>query len=563
MQGRTTQGPERPKRPEAHDGGAARTSRSQVAGIALVALVLALVPALPAESWGPVRSSRPALGSAGAEGAPVKPNIIVIQTDDQEPASVNPQVMPNVVRYLANPGTTFTKYIDSGPLCCPSRAAMLTGQYGHNNGVMWNVPGYGALREKGNTLPVWLQQAGYVTAHVGKYLNLYGRATGDPNLVAPGWDEWDTVLEPGSPQPAASSPYYDYTLRVNGHAVKYGSAPSDYLTHVLNDKAVELIRRYVPGPRPLFMAVDQAAPHTGPNTDARCRGSALPAPSDSNAFVNAPLRTPPSFNEADVRDKPRFIRVLPRMTRDAIAGVQREQNCRLASLLAVDRGVGRIIKALAAAHELSNTAIFYTSDNGYLLGEHRAVGKIAPYEADLRVPFVARVPKRLVGGGQPPAELNDPVANVDVAPTILGLAGARPCDGAGVCRVLDGRSLLPAIQSDGADWPHDRAIPLELKTPLVREKPPMPCAFNGVKAANQILVIYHSISLGSGCVPDHEVEHYDLGSDPSELENLYPASPGTAEARRQRSLRLEAAALSDCSGIQGRDPRPASGHYCQ
>ena len=285
---RPRQGPRAPegaRRGGPKGGGVRSKSGLQLLGIALVALALALLPALPAEFWGPIRPSRPALGSAGTGTAAVQPNIIVIQTDDQNPASLTPQTMPNVLRDIAGKGTTFTDYIDSGPLCCPSRAVLLTGQYGHNNGVMWNNPAYADLREKDNTLPVWLQQAGYVTAHVGKYLNLYGLATGDPNQVAPGWDQWDTVLEPvGGPHPLAPTPYYDYVLRVNGDAVQYGSAPSDYLTDVLNNKAVALIHRDLPGPKPLFMAVDQAAPHTGANSDPRCHGTALPAPADLDAF---------------------------------------------------------------------------------------------------------------------------------------------------------------------------------------------------------------------------------------------------------------------------------------
>ena len=253
-------------------------------------------------------------------------------------------------------------------------------------------------------------------------------------------------------------------LRVNGHAVRYGSAPSDYLTNVLNNKAVALIHRDLPGPKPLFMAVDQAAPHTGANTTPRCHDTALPAPGDLRAFVDEPLRRPPSFNEADVSDKPRFVQIHPRLGPEAISDLRRIQNCRLASLLAVDRGVGRIVNALAEEHQLSNTAIFYTSDNGFLLGEHRLTAKVDPYEADLRVPFIVRLPQRFLGPEGAPNELGNLVANVDIAPTILSLAGAQPCNGAGVCRVLDGRSLLPAIQSDGANWPPDRAIPLELKT---------------------------------------------------------------------------------------------------
>jgi arylsulfatase A-like enzyme len=537
-----------------------RKSGFRLLGITLIAFALLL--ALLAEFWAPISPSRPALGSAGPAPAGAQPNIIVIQTDDQDPASLTPQTMPNVLSDIAGNGTTFTDYIDSGPLCCPSRAVLLTGQYGHNNGVMWNNPAYADLRQKDNTLPVWLQQAGYVTAHLGKYLNLYGLATGHPNQVAPGWDEWDTVLEPGSPNPTSPTPYYDYTLRVNGHAVQYGSDPSDYLTRVLNDKAVALIHHDLPGPRPLFMEVDQAAPHTGANSDPRCHDTALPAPSDLDAFRSEPLRTPPSFNEADVSDKPRFVQMQPRLGPDAISNLRRVQNCRLASLLAVDRGVGRIVNALAEEHQLANTAIIYTSDNGFLLGEHRLVGKVDPYEADLHVPFIVRLPQRFLGPEGAPPDLGNLVANVDIAPTILGLAGAQPCNGAGSCRVLDGRSLLPAIQSDGANWPHDRAIPLELNTPN-KGAPDLPCAYQGVQTPDQVLVVYHSVDFGNGCVRYDEIENYDLRSDPSELENLFPAPPGTAKARLQQSLRVEAAELSDCSGIAGRDPEPPSGHYCR
>ena len=276
----------------------------------------------------------------------------------------------------------------------------------------------------------------------------------------------------------------------------------------------------------MFMVVDQAAPHTAANSDPRCHDTALPAPSDLGAFVDHRLRTPPSFNEADVSDKPRFVRMQPRLSPDEISDLRRVQNCRMASLLAVDRGVGQIVNALAEEHQLANTAIFYTSDNGYLLGEHRLVGKIDPYEADLRVPFIVRLPQRFLGPGGAPNALGNLVANVDIAPTILSLAGAQPCNGAGRCRVLDGRSLLPAIQSDGANWPDDRPIPLELNTPL-RALPAMPCAYQGVQTPDQVLVEYHSVDLGNGCVPDDEIENYDLRSDPSELNNLYPAPPGT------------------------------------
>src|SRR5215218_5885415 len=235
--------------------------------------------------------------------------------------------------------------------------------------------------------------------------------------VAPGWDDWHTILEPEN--------YDDYTLRENGHAVQYGSQPRDYLTRVLNDKAVHLIHRYVPGRRPLFMAIDQLAPHGTPNLDdPRCIRSALPAPRDRERFVNAPLPMPPSFNEADVSDKPSFVSAHPRLTPNDVAELKRKNGCRLASLREVDRGVKRIVAALDHEHELGNTAIFYTSDNGFLQGEHRvADAKVDPYEEAVHVPLIVRLPRRFRARHGAPRKLGSTVANIDVAPTILRLAG--------------------------------------------------------------------------------------------------------------------------------------------
>jgi N-acetylglucosamine-6-sulfatase len=498
---------------------------------------------------------------ANATAASGPPNIIVIQTDDQDNGTVNDRVMPNVTRLISGVGTTFTDYIDSGPLCCPSRAVLLTGQYGHNNGVMWNAPNpYGDLIGKDNTLPVWLQQAGYVTAHVGKYLNFYGKAVSNPNDVAPGWDEWHTALEG-----AHVIPYYNYRLRENGHAVDYGSAKRDYITRVLNHKAVHLIHEYVGGPKPLFLSLDQVAPHVGPNKSARCRGSALPYPTDMDKFVHAPLPESPAFNEADVSDKPRFVRLKPRLSRDEIARLQRVNGCRLASLQAVDRGVAHIVAALKAKGALKNTAILYTSDNGYLLGQHREVAKVIPYEKSLHVPLVVRVPPRFRGAAGVPTTLSSVVGNVDLAPTILGLAGAQPCPPAGPCRVLDGRSLLHAIHSDGRNWPQHRALPLELDGP--RAKADTPCDYQGLRASGQVYVEYHGVGApgtrAGPCEPDNEVEHYNLHADPFELDNIFPAAPGTPEALQEQHLAARVARLSDCAGIRGRDPMPASGHFCE
>jgi N-acetylglucosamine-6-sulfatase len=497
--------------------------------------------------------------AADAPASP-RPNIIVVQTDDQGPGMIAPRVMPALGRLIRRHGTTFTDYVTSGPLCCPSRAVLLTGQYGHNNGVLWDNPNpYGDLVDKENTLPVWLQRAGYRTAHLGKYLNLYARAVGDPNEVPPGWDEWHTILEPVD--------YYDYVLRENGEANHYGRAPRDYLTRVLNREAVDLIHRYVPQRRPLFMAIDQFAPHgSAAGWVQRCAGTAAPDPRDHRLFEKKPLPMPPSFNEGDVSDKPAYVRAQPRLTRPGIRSLAQKYRCRLASLRAVDRGIGSMVRALRSEHELGRTAFLFTSDNGWLLGQHRVAGrKVDPYEESLHVPLVVRLPRDERPGQGAPRRLSSTVANVDLAATILRLARARPCAREDDCRILDGRSMLKAIRSDGRRWPAHRGILLELQTSAERAGPFTPCDYEGVRTAGTVYVEYHSETRGTRgpCVPLEEVEHYDLRSDPFELHNLFPAPPGSDAGATERSLARRVARLRDCAGIEGRDPRPASGHYCE
>jgi arylsulfatase A-like enzyme len=483
---------------------------------------------------------------------------VVVTTDDQDVASLSPWTMPNVTRLLAQRGTTFTDYVASGPLCCPSRAVFLTGQYGHNNGVLWNYPDpYGDLRDKRNTLPVWLRRSGYRTAHVGRYLNVYERGVDEPNEVAPGWDEWHTILEPLQ--------YYDYKLRVNGRAVRYGSRGPDYLTRVINRTAVNLIRHHGFGRRPLFMAIDHLAPHTNPAPGTHCELSATPDPRDAHLFSNAPLPRPASFNERDVSDKPSFIRARPGLGPAANGEITRHYRCRLASLRAVDRGVGQIHRALRAEGELDDTVIVFTSDNGWFAGQHRVPrGKTVPYEESLRVPLVVRLPAPL-SGLRTPRATGKPVANIDLPPTILRIAGARPCQARGDCRVLDGRSLLPLLRGRGGAWPEDRGILLELESREPRVGPNLPCDYEGIRAGGHVYLEHHSATGAEGgrCRRAEETELYDLRRDPFQLSNLAPATAGTAAARREASLAARLARLRRCAGVAGRDPRPVGGSHCE
>jgi N-acetylglucosamine-6-sulfatase len=485
-----------------------------------------------------------------------RPNIILVVTDDQTLAAFNGRTMPYTLGNVAGAGTTFNNTIATNPLCCPSRATMITGQYSHNNGVMNNKPGYPALSDKKNVLPSWLRASGYYTAHVGRYLNEYPH--GRKSKPAPGWDSWVAALEPRG--------YLSYELRVNRKTVEFGRKLKDYLTTVINNRVNELIRKRAPRPQPFFLQVDHMAPHAGPGMGGPCAGSdvadALPA--DYAQFANEPLPAPPSFNEEDIGDKPSFIQKAPSLSEKNIAAITQRYRCALASLLAVDRGMQQIDAELAKAGELENTVVIFISDNGFFYGEHRIPReKIRPYEEALHVPFAIRVPPGVLGAPTAPF-VDELVGNIDLVPTILELAGTGPCLAPGRCRVMDGRSLVPLLLGQGG-WPQDRGLVVEFKTGDDKFNTSSSCTYAGLRTPSHLYVQHTSIpSAPDGiCVPGDERELYDLAADPFQLQNLYPADPSTPAGIAGTLLADRLAQLANCAGIEGRDPVPASGNYCQ
>ena len=499
--------------------------------------------------------------AAGAEPAvrqaDARPNVVMIMTDDQSVGMLSKATMPKTVKKIYRKGTDFSNTIITTPTCCPSRATFLTGQYGHNNGVLEND--YGLLVDPTTTLPTWLQASGYRTIHVGKYMNRYRKVEG-AKTVAPGWDKFDAALEKYS--------YYDYALRLNGKTKRYGDEPEDYLTTVLGEFAVKEIEKASRSSKPFYMQYMPYAPHIAPGDNKRCKKAAVPAPRDMQRFDDEPLPSPPGFDEEDVSDKPSFIQGLKRLSKKKVADLERRYQCALASLKEVDRTVGDIVRTLEDTGELDSTVLIFVSDNGFFYGEHRIPdAKQNPYEEALVVPMAMRVPGQYLAGGGQPRTVDRLVANIDVPTTILDFAGAPPCNASGVCRTLDGRSLRPLLAGDEAAVPPDRSFAVELRR-IAQNAPVLggrACTYTGVRTPTHAY-FHHTEALSASsraCEPVDEVEWYDLREDPFQLESLDGAAPGSGAGDTEASLAARSARLADCAGIEGRDPLPPSGHWCE
>ncbi|MFL5893365.1 MAG: sulfatase [Solirubrobacterales bacterium] len=525
-------------------------------GGAMIAIgLLVLLATILFSSVSPVAGSTPS--SAGPSSG--QPNVVVIQVDDQTARQFKNKFMPKTMRLLTRRGSRFSDYIATTPQCCPSRASLLTGQYAHNNGVTSNGRGYPGLRDKDNVLPVWLQQAGYNTIHVGKFLNGYWKFVDRPADVAPGWTDWRTVV-------GGRFGYYDYFISRNGQWHHYGKHKRDYITRVLTRSAVNAIDRYAPDAAPFYLQLDEHAPHgSGGRQVSRCSGkhirAAKPDPQDINAFRGAPLPHPPSFNERQLADKPKFLRKSPRLDRDAKVNVRFHWRCALASLVAVDRSVATVRKSIKRMGELDNTVFIYVSDNGLFFGEHRLQkGKVLPYEEALRLPLFIDLP-----GEDEVPKVHAPAGNIDLAPTILDLADASPCPPTGECRVMDGRSLMPLVTNTGA-WPGNRGLLTEYRAGKSGRY--QTCHYDGIRTGTSIYVEHYSVVADPAtrkCRETLQVERYDLERDPFELRNL---CYGGAISRcptdgQQDSLQQRLHDLSNCAGIEGRDERVHGRPFCE
>jgi arylsulfatase A-like enzyme len=356
-----------------------------------------------------------------SRAASAKPNVILLVTDDQTVRDM--LALPRTQTLIGGSGVSFQKSYASFPLCCPSRVTIQTGQYAHNHGVLGNTPpsgGYELFKSReGNALPVWLQAAGYRTIHIGKMPNGFG---GDPTYVPPGWGPFPLRGEFygfAGPQSA----YTGFTLDENGVPISYSQ--DAYQTDVYASKAVKAIDDHSTlfPDSPLYMQVQFFAPHD-PNTAAlRHQGY----------FGSLPLPRDRSFNEKDRRDKPGWVRRIKPLGGGITSKIATRYRGRLETLLAVDEAIDAILNKLLAEGMYANTYVIFTSDNGFMQGQHRLhQGKFVPYEPSAQVPLLIRGPGIPAGGVS-----RTLVSNVDVTSTILDMTDAVP----GLTQ--DGRSLLP------------------------------------------------------------------------------------------------------------------------
>ncbi len=438
-----------------------------------------------------------------AAAAP-KPNFVFILTDDMRYDDL--RYMPKTKLLLGNRGMTFTRAFVSNPLCCPARATIMRGQYAHNTGVWKNGnvtgpdAGVGAYRRNGlerDNVATRLNSAGYETALIGRYLS---GPVQDETYVPPGWDEWWQT----------KGDFYSYTVNNNGRRESYREADNLYHTDALASRTERFIGRAAS--KPFFAYVAPKAPH-------------LPAtPARRHEHARDGLKAPrgPSYDEAKVGDKPPWIKYLDRIRNSERAKINKRHEMRVESLLAVDAMVQAIVEKLRQTGQLSNTYIFFTSDNGWHHGEHRVKkSKARPYEESIRVPLVVRGP-----GIAPGSKTGKLALNTDYLPTFTDLAGIRTPN------YVDGRSLAPVLRGRATSW--RKAALIESKDVPEGGRTP---AFAGVRTTNgQKYVVYEG---GHKELYNLRNDSYELFSKDRSVPHLASRLKALKNCERDRCRRAE------------------------
>lgn len=444
-----------------------------------------------------------------------RPNIVLVTTDDQ--TAYEAAWMPAVSRVLGRTGRTYPRALSSHPLCCPARAALLTGQHAHNNGIQHNQGPWGrdARLDTSTTVSTWFQAAGYGTALHGKYLHAYGPA--DPRPA--GWTFWD-------PLTSGVYDYWSFTLGNDGAPRRYEGR---YLTDVLSARTNASVRRFAASGEPFFIWSSHVAPHG--KWDGRWM---VPPAARRHRGMFERTRPPsfdrPSFNEPHIGDQPSALAGRPLVGAGRVAA---EFRARLRSLQAVDDAVASLVRTLRETGQLDHTWVFFTSDNGMALGEHRYLGKNFLNREMLEVPLLVR------GPGVPRGSRSGlRVSLVDLPATFAAIAGLAPTT------LQDGRSFVPDLRGNPMSWRDTQLIQTGTES-----RGSAGWAFRGVIAGRYSFG--RDARTGERFLYDHQV-------DPFETVNRVGRRsyrPVAAELARRLSA-LEGCAGAECHRRFGTLPTP-------
>ncbi|KAL2787552.1 Arylsulphatase [Aspergillus keveii] len=501
----------------------------------------------------------PFVGASASQGTcpspghprPKQPNFVFIITDDQDLHLNSLDYMPNVQRLIADEGTVFEKHFCTIAVCCPSRVSLMTGKLAHNTNVTDVTPPYGGYPKfiqeghNDNYLPVWLQQAGYNTYYTGKFLNAHSPANYN-NPFPKGWNGTDFLLDP------TTYSYWNSTFQRNQEPP---TTSNGYSTDLIAQHTLGFIKEARDSDRPFFIGVAPIAPHskTAPDYSGVIPYFISPDPAQrhKDMFPNAKAPRGGNFNP-DTPSGASWVQNLPRLDTSQLDYMDSYYRARLQSLQAVDELVADVVSQLEKYNLLENTYIFYTSDNGYHIGQHRMVpGKGCPYEEDVNIPMIVRGPK--VPRGK---KVDFVTSHTDVMPTLFDLAGIElrddfdglpmPLTPGGLAHARkDPRREHVSVEYWGSNLAEGEVgADLAAGTPIIYG--------NNTYKAMRIISDRYDLFYSVWCTNEHEL--YDHKNDPYQMNNLF-GKPNVKLLGRSLDLvvsRLDALllVLKSCKGSE-------------
>ncbi|OLN87349.1 Arylsulfatase 3 [Colletotrichum chlorophyti] len=445
-----------------------------------------------------------------------QPNVVFILTDDQDLHMNSLDYVPLIKKHLIDRGTLYKRHFCTTAICCPSRVTLWTGKAAHNTNVTDVFPPYGGypkfVSEGHNEryLPVFLQNAGYNTYYTGKLFNSHTVDNYDSPHAA-GWTGSDFLLDP------FTYSYLNSTFQRNKDApVSY---EGEYSTDVLAGKALGFLDDAVAAEKPFFLGIAPIAPHSNVDPD---RGGAknirmtapIPAERHAHLFSDAIVPRTDNFNP-DKESGASWVRKQPKLSKENVAANDDFYRNRLRALQAVDELVDSVVARLEEYGILDETYIFYTSDNGYHIGQHRLQpGKECGYEEDINVPLIVRGPH------VPEGKVAETVTtHQDLVPTILGFAQVP------IRADLDGLAIpLTDDGFDDATKTRHEHVTVEYWGSAIAEGywgflgTNETYAFNNTYKALRVVSKEYNLYYSVWCNNEHEL--YDLNNDPGQLHNM-------------------------------------------